>query len=503
MRFEPDRPLHDRYQVDHDFLDAGTGGEVVTIGRTVNAFFRWEFNSCETLIRGGEVCPIDYANACPDVSLISLHYYFPWAIKALLRWCVYCCATGRPMRVALDLEPWFAVAERDTTYEEKLAAYRELADEDLEVDEYEEFCARHLPHVDEAMAEYIASPDFDRLLVETVTRTFPPARARAVRRALPRPARRVGARPGERVTAVGRIGIWTGFRTFGPERAGEAARIAEDLGYGAWWVGGSPQVADLRPILEATSGLVAATGILNVWRSDAGRTAADAAELPTRVPRAAHARHRHRPPGKRRATTAGRSLRAPRSWTRSTRRPSRPPVEARCLAALRPKMLDLARARTAGAHPYFVPVEHTRIARERLGPGKLLAPEVTCVVETDPARGKAVARDFAHRYLGMRNYTQNLLDLGFSEDDLAGGLRPAHRRGDPPGQRRADRGGRPRASRGGRRPCLRAAARGGGHPARVLDGALARAARLDQGACWMRIMLPAGSRTAQSRTPYG
>ena len=110
MHFEPDRPLHDRYQVDHDFLDAATGREVVTIGRTVNAFFRWEFNSCETLIHGGEVHPIDYANACPDVSLISLHYYFPWAIKALLRWCVYCCATGRRMRVAMDPEPWFAIA---------------------------------------------------------------------------------------------------------------------------------------------------------------------------------------------------------------------------------------------------------------------------------------------------------------------------------------------------------------------------------------------------------
>ena len=70
---------------------------------------------------------------------------------------------------------------------------------------------------------------------------------------------------------IGTIGIWTSFRPFGSDRAGEAARIAEQLGYGAWWVGGSPQVADLRPILEATSTLVAATGILNVWNSDPGR----------------------------------------------------------------------------------------------------------------------------------------------------------------------------------------------------------------------------------------
>ena len=174
MHFEPDRPQHDRYQVDHDFLDAATGREVVTIGRTVNAFFRWEFNSCETLIKDGEVHPIDYANACPDVSLTSLHYYFPWAIKALLRWSVYCCATGRRMRVAMDPDPWNAIADADGTYEERLEGYRTLADDYFELDAYEEFCDRHLAHLDEAMVEYVDSDDFDGLLVDTVQRTFPP-----------------------------------------------------------------------------------------------------------------------------------------------------------------------------------------------------------------------------------------------------------------------------------------------------------------------------------------
>src|SRR5206468_5566878 len=88
---------------------------------------------------------------------------------------------------------------------------------------------------------------------------------------------------------------------------------------------------------------------------------------------------------------------------------SPPPAAARCLAALGPKMLDLAGERTAGTHTYFVGVEHTRFARERLGPGKLVAPELACVVETDPARARAVARDYAKLYLGLRNYTQNLL----------------------------------------------------------------------------------------------
>ena len=78
---------------------------------------------------------------------------------------------------------------------------------------------------------------------------------------------------------IGTIGIWTTFRPFGIDRAGEAARLAEQLGYGAWWVGGSPQAADLRPILEATSTLVTATGIVNVWNSDPAATAAADAEL--------------------------------------------------------------------------------------------------------------------------------------------------------------------------------------------------------------------------------
>jgi hypothetical protein len=94
MRFQPEQPMHLRYAVDHEFLSPWEGAEVVTISKLVNAFFRWEFNSCETLVSGGEVYPIDYANACPDVALTSLHYYFPWAIEALVKWCVFVLVTG-------------------------------------------------------------------------------------------------------------------------------------------------------------------------------------------------------------------------------------------------------------------------------------------------------------------------------------------------------------------------------------------------------------------------
>ena len=174
MRFDPDRPMHDRYQVDHNFLKPSTGAEVVTIGKTVNSFFRWEFNSCETLIKDDQVFPIDYANACPDVSLTSLHYYFPWAITALLRWSVFATATGRPMGVDLTPAPWFAIADSDGTYAEKLAAYRRLADDYFSAEQYADFCDRHLGHVDELLVGFVRSGQFDRLLVDTVRSTFPP-----------------------------------------------------------------------------------------------------------------------------------------------------------------------------------------------------------------------------------------------------------------------------------------------------------------------------------------
>jgi len=173
MRFAPDRPQHDRYSVSHDFLDAATGEEVVTIGKVVNAFFKWEFNSCETLVRGDQVHPIDYANACPDVSLTSLHYYFPWAMTSLVKWSLFCTATGRLPRVDLDTRRWYDVADAGGTYREKLAAYRQLADEYFETDRYTDFVATQLGDLDAVAHDYFSSPDFDRLLVETVQSTFP------------------------------------------------------------------------------------------------------------------------------------------------------------------------------------------------------------------------------------------------------------------------------------------------------------------------------------------
>jgi hypothetical protein len=175
MNFDPDQPMHARYSISHDFLDAATGWETVTIGRLVNAFFRWEFNSCETLIKDGVVYPIDYANACPDVAITSLHYYFPWAMKALVKWAVFCTATARRPLYDLETRRYFDIADRgELSYAEKLAEYRALADSYFDVERYHDFCASRLAHLDEIVLDWVDGADFDRLLVETVHSTFPP-----------------------------------------------------------------------------------------------------------------------------------------------------------------------------------------------------------------------------------------------------------------------------------------------------------------------------------------
>nr|WP_221381007.1 hypothetical protein [Actinoplanes polyasparticus] len=174
MKFRPEQPMHNRYEVQHGFLTAAQGDEVVTISRLVNAFFRWEFNSCESLVRGDDVHPIDYANACPDVAITSLHYYFPWAMAALLRWTVYCVVTGRKPRLDTDTAAYFAIGDDPSlSYAEKLAAYRRLADDYFEADRYADFCARYLGNVDEIVYEWVTSDEYRSLLRETVRATYP------------------------------------------------------------------------------------------------------------------------------------------------------------------------------------------------------------------------------------------------------------------------------------------------------------------------------------------
>jgi hypothetical protein len=173
MDFRPDEPMHNRYAVSHGFLSPSAGHQTVAISRIVNAFFGWEFNSCEMLVAGDDVYPIDYANACPDVAVTSLHYYFPWAITALVRWSAYCLVTGRKPRHDLEMDEYFAVADSDRTYDEKLDAYLALADAHFETERYRDWCTSHLGHLDALVAEWVSGADFDRLLVETVQAMYP------------------------------------------------------------------------------------------------------------------------------------------------------------------------------------------------------------------------------------------------------------------------------------------------------------------------------------------
>jgi probable F420-dependent oxidoreductase len=223
-------------------------------------------------------------------------------------------------------------------------------------------------------------------------------------------------------SSVGRYGIWSiGLRAENPARHGELAEAAaelEELGFGAIWLGGSTAVRHAVPLVEATKRVTVATGIQSIWQYEATDTAADFADL-----EAAH-------PGR---FLLGLGV-SHAKLAEQYRRPyaamvayldaldaAGVPAGRRVLAALGPKMLRLARDRSAGSHPYLVTPEHTSEAREALGDGPLLAPELKVVLDTDPARARTLARTHLAFYLTLPNYTNTFLRLGFTEDDLADG----------------------------------------------------------------------------------
>ncbi len=216
---------------------------------------------------------------------------------------------------------------------------------------------------------------------------------------------------------LGRIGIWRHASGLTPEMAAEL----EALGYGAIWVGGSPDggLGLIERLLDATAHIVVATGIVNVWKDDAATVGASYHRIT--------ARH----PGR---FLLGLGIGHPEA-TREYRQPYAKlvsyldeldslevPAQGRVLAALGPRVLALSAARALGAHPYLVTPEHTRQARHLLGAGPLLAPEQMVVLETDPARARAIARPRVQNpYLGLVNYRGNLRRLGWTDADLADG----------------------------------------------------------------------------------
>jgi hypothetical protein len=173
LYYDPSQPIHGRYLVKHEFLSPERGQEAQIITKLINAFFRWDFNSCEAIVKDDILWPIDFANACPDIAITSLHYYFPWAIKSLLAWSIFCTVSDRPMQITMDIDAYFQIAETGMSYEEKLTEYGHLADNHFQTVAFEEFLQASLPHLDEAMWHLAQSDELDNILVQTVQTTFP------------------------------------------------------------------------------------------------------------------------------------------------------------------------------------------------------------------------------------------------------------------------------------------------------------------------------------------
>lgn len=212
---------------------------------------------------------------------------------------------------------------------------------------------------------------------------------------------------------LGRYGVWTP----GAPKPEQAAQI-EQLGYGAVWVGASP-AADLEfvePILDATETLQVATGIVNVWASPAEEVAASYHRIEDKYPS---------------RFLLGIGIGHPEA-TQEYRKPydvlvqyidkldaAKVPTSRLVIAALGPKMLELAARRSAGAHPYLITPEHTGQARNLVGPTVFLAPEHKVVLSTDVDEARAIGRETVEFYLGLSNYVNNWKRLGFTDEDVA------------------------------------------------------------------------------------
>jgi probable F420-dependent oxidoreductase len=223
---------------------------------------------------------------------------------------------------------------------------------------------------------------------------------------------------------LGRVGVWWSGSWRDPDDpTASVAPALESLGYGTLWSSGrfDPGLSPhFERLLAATDHVPVASGIISIWAGapdDIGPGVnALEARFPGRFLLGLGASH----------DVAVADYSQPYSKMVAyldalDAQPTPVPPDRRVLAALGPRMLELAAARSAGAHPYFVPVEHTARARGILGPGPLLAPEVAVVLETDPARARELARGYASTYLGLPNYTQNLRTFGFGDEDIDGG----------------------------------------------------------------------------------
>jgi len=229
------------------------------------------------------------------------------------------------------------------------------------------------------------------------------------------------------------IGIWMGqFENYPVRKVQESVRELEELGYGAIWFGeafGREALTHAGLLLGATRRIIVATGIANIYARDPLAMSAGQNTLAEAYPDrfllglgVSHAPlveqfrgHRYEKPVPKMHAYLDAMDRAP---FRSAPPPSKP---LRILAALRPKMLELAAQKADGAHPYNVNPAHTARARGILGAGKLLCPEQAVTLETNPSKARKIGRDFLELYLKLPNYTNNFLWLGFTEEDFRNG----------------------------------------------------------------------------------
>ena len=224
------------------------------------------------------------------------------------------------------------------------------------------------------------------------------------------------------VLDIGRVGIWTYGLWQDNDDAAEAVAELEELGYGTLWLGFSDGGLELHEaLLAASRRIVVATAIINVWVDPPARVAASYQRVersyPGRILIGLGSSHA--------GMTQGQEYRPYQKMVSyldelDALSPA-VPAGRRVLAALGPKMLRLAGESSAGVHPYLVTPAHTKRARETLGPGPLLAPEQKVVLETDPIKAREIARAVFSPHLTQPNYTNNLLRMGFTADDLADG----------------------------------------------------------------------------------
>lgn len=173
VEYDPSAPLHERYTKEYDHLPAADLERLRKITLTINAFFGWDFNSCECLLKDGVWYPIDFANPCPDSQVTSLHRHFPWLVLGNLRWAIFNAATQRRKPMNLDWAPYFEIADGPGTADEKLDRYAELSEERMATKEFEAFCAEHLGPLDGIALEFFGSDEARDAVRQKVVALFP------------------------------------------------------------------------------------------------------------------------------------------------------------------------------------------------------------------------------------------------------------------------------------------------------------------------------------------